>query len=131
MRDVSKSAGKYESKAGEHESMNCLPPECLLGQGASSKADIWSFGLLLYEIYVGVEDDDFPLPPDPEMTELAKEGKLIPRPLPLPLPPTCPAAAAAAVQSLCSRCFEQDPAKRASASELLNIVDAWLAEVDR
>lgn len=77
------------------------------------------------EIYVGVEDADFPLPLDADdMTDLAKEGKMIPRPL--PSPPTCPAA----VQSLCSRCFEQDPSKRASASELLNMVDEWWTKVD-
>lgn len=75
------------------------------------------------EIYVGVEDSDFPLPLDADdMTDLAREGRMIPRPLPSTVP--------AEVQRLCSRCFEQDPSKRASARGLLKMVDEWWAKVD-
>lgn len=137
---MSKSAGEYKHGATEnfaHLIMGVLlffvtdscrnhqPPECFTDEKVNNKADIWSFGLLLHEIFVGVGDDDFPIAAFyyDDFVNDAKAGKLIPR----ALPTTCPAVA----QELCSRCFEQDPTKRASATELLRIVDKRLAQVDR
>lgn len=83
------------------------------------KADVWSFGLLLHEIYAGVEDKDFPLPTDDydELVELAKAGKLTPT----PLPHTC----AVDVRNLYARCVEVNVEKRASVKELLALLDTY------
>lgn len=84
-------------------------------------ADVWAFGLLLYEIYVGVEDKDFPVPLDEdELRDLAKDGKMVPT----PLPAGCPAM----VLSICTLCFEQGPARRGTVQQLLEVVNEWLAK---
>lgn len=80
---------------------------------------MWAFGLLLYEIYVGVDDNDHPLQPldYDDLQARAVHGRLIPTPLPV----SCPAP----VHQMCMLCFAQEPDKRASVRELLAIVDAW------
>lgn len=92
------------------------PPECLAQDKVTTKADIWSVGVLLHEIYTGQE----PLPSldYDEMVALAKSGLMTPK----PLPAACPGWAHAVVTA----CFEPDPTNRASAAQLLEIVSKAL-----
>lgn len=82
----------------------------------SPKSDIWAAGLLLHELFVGVEDEDYPLPSTDYdvLKALAHEHKLIPK----PLPSSCPDV----FRLICGRCFEQDPEKRPTALELYTML---------
>lgn len=100
-----------------------LAPESWKSGVYGPKTDIWAFGLLLYEIYVGVEDHVHPLQPldEHDLKDRALNARLIPA----PLPASCPLP----VQRMCAMCFEHEPARRASAKELAAIVEAWRKEL--
>ena len=97
------------------------PPEFFKQSEISSSADIWSFGLLLYQLY---DQQAFVLPDDnddafKEMEKRAKAGELKPK----ALSSLCPLE----IQILCQQCFEQDHTKRATAAQLLEVVGKWLS----
>lgn len=75
------------------------------------KADIWSFGLLIHDIF----SDSWPFPctrgAAAEMDVLASEGKLVPT----KLPADCPCL----FQLVCDACFAQDEATRPDAKAVL------------
>ncbi|KAL4458215.1 hypothetical protein ABPG75_013080 [Micractinium tetrahymenae] len=74
-------------------------PELLLGQGATDKSDVWSFGVILWELCSGMQ---------PRRGQLA----------PLRVPEDCPAEVAA----LQAACIHPNPDRRPSAAELVALL---------
>lgn len=93
------------------------PPETLATLVVTTKSDIWSFGLLLYEMFVGRD----PLPPEDaeSLSSLARAGKLVPRAM--------PGSAPAEIRAMFELCCHQDPSRRPTAKQLLDVVNKWAA----
>lgn len=112
--------GMFRYSGGELENFTIAPPERFLHNAVDQKADIWAFGMLLYEIYTDNILDSFPFMKDAnEIDDLAWEGDLKPV---KPLPDHCPPPA----KHMCELCLNQDPSKRPTAAELLKSVETWL-----
>lgn len=78
----------------------------------------------MYELFVGVEDDDFPFVIDyDEMKKAADEGKLAPK----PLPGGCPEIP----RKIAAVCLQREPAARPTAVELLEMIEAWRIELHK
>ncbi len=81
---------------------NFCAPEVLLGQKATLKADVFSYGVLLYQMLTG---------------EPPVRGMLSP----LVAPRDCPPGVAALQQ----RCLDPDPQQRPSAGEIVAVLSAY------
>jgi serine/threonine protein kinase len=80
---------------------NFCAPEVLLGQKATLKADVFSYGVLLYQMLTG----------EPPVRGLLS---------PLAAPGDCPQGVAALQQ----RCLDPDPQRRPSAGEIVAVLSA-------
>lgn len=88
-------------------------PESLTKNMYSPKSDMWAFGLLIYEIYAGVDDAEDPFPAE-SLTRLAEEKKLVPK----SLPASCPKD----IAYIAAGCLRQDPTERLDAAGVLAIL---------
>lgn len=97
-------------------------PECFTERSFTAKSDVWAIGVLLYELFVGVRDEDLPFYGSfDEMHDMAQRGALVPK----PLPAECPEA----VRNMAAACLATDPARRPTALELLKLVHEWRCEL--
>lgn len=131
MREVPKSSLKYKIRPDANLAVTIMPPECFVAQSVDVKADSWSFGLLLH----GAVHESLTLNlyccRDLRWHRLspARDGRGR-----LDCAGSCrqhatqsaAASAPEAIQKLAQSCFEQDPMKRPSSKELLDVVEAWL-----
>ena len=77
-----------------------MPPEALRGEGADSRGDLWSLGVVLYQMVAGV-------PPFNGQTPFELSSSIL-RDAPPPLDPDVPAPLARVIR----KCLEKDAAKR-------------------
>lgn len=77
-----------------------MAPEVLLGARADARADIWAFGVLLYELAAGCLPFSGRTPFETSSAILGDAPKPLPRSLPL------------ALRLVIARCLEKDPARR-------------------
>jgi len=93
-----------------------MAPEVLLGGEPSSKADVWSFGIVLIE-FLSYGRDPYPM-----MDNNVVRTKVCQEKYRLPLPPDCPNAIADLIQ----KCFSYDPLQRPSFRECFGILTSYL-----
>ena len=106
---VTPSQGLYYCKVGGRTLLlRWTAPEVLLGQNFSQKSDIWSVGVLLWEIY-SCADVPYKAHTDLEVVEMVKCMKVLPSPL------HCPSF----IYSLMVQCWHKNPLSRPLASEVL------------
>jgi Tol biopolymer transport system component len=91
------SPGELHAVAG---TLAYLPPEVLLGQPGDARGDIWSFGVLLYEMASG----SFPFRGRSEFEVTAAILKAPPEPLPAHVPPV--------LRAIIARCLSKEPSQR-------------------
>jgi serine/threonine-protein kinase len=89
-----------------------MAPEQAKGKAVDRRADIWAFGVVLFEMLTGKRLFDGETPSEVLAAVILKEPDLT------PLPDTTPPH----VRHLLARCLERDPKKR-----LRDIGEAWLA----
>uniref|UniRef100_A0AC34QM36 Tyrosine-protein kinase n=2 Tax=Panagrolaimus sp. JU765 TaxID=591449 RepID=A0AC34QM36_9BILA len=80
-----------------------LAPECLRKGEFTKKTDVWSFGILMWEIFTRCKTDPFP-----GETNLEAKKKILSGKQPMQVPPNTPPIPA----SVMEMCFIQDPAER-------------------
>ena len=80
--------------------MPYMPPEQLLGQGTDERSDIWSFGVMLFEMATG----ELPFRGRTEFELTAAILRSPPQALPAHVPPM--------IRSVIQRCLSKDPAHR-------------------
>lgn len=91
-----------------------MAPEMLLGKGYTTAADVWSLGILFYEMLTG--DIPFNGGSYDEISQLILEGKYSP-------PDNCTAPGAV---DLLRKLLQSDPAKRITLEEVLQ--HFWITE---
>ncbi|KHN74233.1 Tyrosine-protein kinase Fer [Toxocara canis] len=90
-----------------------LSPETLrLGQ-FSTKTDVWSFGVMLWEIFSRCKTD-----PYPGLTNMQARGKILSRETPMTPPEGTPQT----ISTVMMLCFTQEPANRPNFVELFKIL---------
>jgi len=92
--------------------VNWFPPEALREHIFSSKTDVWSFGVIIWEL-VTRQDPFFDKTPGEVINGVAREG------LTLEIPQDCPADLA----SLMRQCFQQNPADRPSFKAIVSTME--------
>uniref|UniRef100_A0A6B2LBK4 Protein kinase domain-containing protein n=1 Tax=Arcella intermedia TaxID=1963864 RepID=A0A6B2LBK4_9EUKA len=104
-----------DGKAEEQEAVGTchwMAPEIILEKAHNTKADIWSFGIVLHEILVG-------LPPYNEVKEEELKNLICNHPIPSPWEEND--IWSSPLQSLYNKCIIKDYNQRASAKELLEM----------
>ncbi|XP_068118042.1 tyrosine-protein kinase Srms-like [Hyperolius riggenbachi] len=100
--------GKHVWPPGKKMLVKWMPPEVIEQGEVSSKTDVWSFGILLYEI--------FSLGQTPYKGVTSKEAaKNMLAGYRLPMPPLCPAD----VYDLMLKCWYEDPRKRPTFQQIV------------
>lgn len=108
--------GPVEAAAGVVGSPPYMSPEQLLGQAVDVRSDLYSAGVVLYELVT--RRRPFPEPVSPRLVQAILLQ-------PPPSPTRLGAAVSPAFESVILRCLEKDPARRyGSARELLAALDA-------
>ncbi|KII71348.1 Muscle, skeletal receptor tyrosine-protein kinase [Thelohanellus kitauei] len=95
-RDPSRSRGKRRRRKG-------IPPESIKDSKFSSKSDVWSYGVVLWEIF-SYGADPFPKWTKPEVSEYVKNGKYLGKPR------NCPDS----IYKIMELCFKFKPEDRPS-----------------
>lgn len=113
---VNASQGLYYCKVGARVLLlRWSAPEILLGQKATEKSDIWSLGVLLWEIY-SCADVPYKSSTDLEVMESVKSMKIL----------SCPLQCPASLYSLMVQCWHKIPSSRPTASEVhASLRSAW------
>ncbi|KHN86612.1 Tyrosine-protein kinase Fps85D [Toxocara canis] len=96
--------GKYRSEKLESLPVKWLAPETLLTGEFSTKTDVWSFGVLLWEIFSRCRSEPFPNLTKEEAKYVILSGKQ-PMSAPNEMPPL--------YEGIMDRCFAQHPSGRA------------------
>lgn len=89
-------------------------PELLLGRECSSKADVFSFAVVMYEIFVRHLPYESPHIATPVVIAQVAAGRLR---------PALPSDMEKSVSDLLTRCWKQNPEKRPSFNELIRELD--------
>jgi len=87
-------------------------PEALFRLEYSSKSDVWSFGILLVELFTFGEEP-YPLLTNQQAYDLIKQGKRMERP---------PEVPEAVFETVIAPCWNDDPSHRPPFSELFQIL---------
>ena len=98
----------YYEVAGRLLLLRWTAPEVLAGGEAGEKSDVWSLGVLLWEVYT-CADVPYKSHTDPEVLELVTSMKV------LSCPPQCPSP----LYALMLHCWQASPVNRPTASEVL------------
>lgn len=109
VRDTAPSFGSHETAEGVVGTPRYMAPEIWRGEPATARSDLYSLGVLLYEISTGA-------PPFPQIDPSALESEVTEgaRPVPIEdLAPSIPAELAA----LITACMARDPAQRPESSD--------------
>ena len=83
-------------------------PEILKGKEYDEKIDIWSIGIMMYEMVVG--ENPFKITREEELIKIVKDEIKIPSYL----------SVSAEVRDFLDRCLQKNPNERASIKELMN-----------
>jgi len=97
-----------------HGTVLWTAPELLLGRECTSKADVFSFAVVMYEIFVRHLPYESPHIATPVVIAQVAAGRLR---------PAIPGDMDKSVSNLLTRCWNQDPDRRPSFTELLKKLD--------
>lgn len=97
-----------------HGTVLWTAPELLLGRECTSKADVFSFAVVMYEIFTGHLPYESPHIATPVVISQVASGRLRPA-IPIDMPK--------AVSDLLKFCWKQDHTKRPSFLELIGMLD--------
>ena len=97
-----------------HGTVLWTAPELLLGRECSSKADVFSFAVVMYEIFVRHLPYESPHIATPVVIAQVAAGRLR---------PALPSDMEKSVSDLLTRCWKQNPEKRPSFNELIRELD--------
>jgi len=95
-----------------------MSPEVLLGQDVDEKADVYSFGIVLWEIITGQE-------PFPYMEDFKQFKNAITK---LKERPVIPENTHPNLKSLMELCWDQDPNKRPTFQQILPLLDSVIVD---
>jgi serine/threonine protein kinase len=91
-----------------------MAPEVLRGEHYSEKADVYSFGVLIWEMVTG-QVPHAGIPPFRLIALLANQD------VRLPIPKNC----SASLRRLMKKCMHKEPTKRPAFADILHEVEAW------
>lgn len=118
VNDMTQSRASLAEAGGMVGTLHYIAPEVLRGKAADARSDIWSFGVMLYEMVAGEM-------PFRGQTGYEVTSAILYEP-PLPLPARLPAALRALIQ----RCLAKEPEQRyQSAREVNTALEALRVEV--
>ncbi|CAH3187975.1 unnamed protein product [Porites evermanni] len=106
-------SAEYHSLNNVKVPLRWMPPEAIFDNNFSEKSDVWSYGVLVWEIYSSGKMPYNDLSND-EVLKCARYG------LRLTNPDNCPASVSRAVQ----KCWEANPLERPTFSELLVVINS-------
>ncbi|XP_041369087.1 fibroblast growth factor receptor 4-like isoform X2 [Gigantopelta aegis] len=92
-----------------------MAPEALFDRRYTSKSDVWSYGVLLWEVFT-LGGNPYPSVPVEKLFELLKEGHRMEKP-----PYAC-----REMYHIMSKCWEENPTKRPSFQQLVEDIDKIL-----
>ncbi|XP_041349618.1 fibroblast growth factor receptor 4-like [Gigantopelta aegis] len=116
-RDVYENGYYFRASKGQLP-YKWLSPEALLWGQYSTKSDVWSFGILLWEITT-LGGSPYPGIPVDQIAELHRSGYRLSQ------PPSCPNN----FFQILKACWEEDPRKRPSFAKLCSTLDEVLQKV--
>lgn len=105
-------SAEYHSLNNVKVPLRWMPPEAIFDNNFSEKSDVWSYGVLVWEIFSSGKMPYNDLSND-EVLKCARYG------LRLTNPDNCPASVSKAVQ----KCWEANPLERPTFSELLVVLN--------
>ena len=106
-------SAEYHSLSNVKVPLRWMPPEAIFDNNFSEKSDVWSYGVLVWEIFSSGKMPYNDLSND-EVLKCARYG------LRLTNPDNCPASVSKAVQ----KCWEANPLERPTFSELLVVLNS-------
>ena len=105
LKEVSQSRQSATAEGMVAGTLSCMAPELFRGAAADARSDIWSLGVLLYEIATGERPFD-------GSTGFELSAAILHEP-PVPLPESIPQS----IQMIITRCLEKNPAARYQKAE--------------
>ncbi|VDM13191.1 unnamed protein product [Wuchereria bancrofti] len=90
--------------------MKWLAPETMQQRIFSSKTDVWSFGVLVWEVYANGKE------PYPGLSNIQTRAKIVVQNYRMEMPKTAPSA----ISKLVYRCWKTEPSERPSFAEIHN-----------
>jgi TolB-like protein/tetratricopeptide (TPR) repeat protein len=119
LKDFSRSRESLTGHGLMAGTLSCMAPELLRGGTADARSDIWSLGVLLYEMATGSL-------PFAGATGFELSGAILHEP-PAPFPSRVPPAATQTIL----RCLEKDPAKRYAQADDVRLALESIGQHDR
>ncbi|EDO39125.1 predicted protein, partial [Nematostella vectensis] len=110
-RDVSQDI--YTRTSSARLPVKWMPPESLLYGQSSSASDVWSYGIVLWEIFT-IGDSPYPGVGNDYIPRMLREGYRMPKPLHV----------GDALYSVMLRCWQEDPDERPTFDELRDNMQA-------
>lgn len=110
----------YISQPGGKLPIKWTAPEALLNNTFSVKSDVWSYGILLYEIFTRGQTP-YPGMTGGQVVDKLKDGYR------MPCPQNCPDP----LYEIMKRCWAQEPEKRDTFEYLFNFFDDYVVSTER